>query len=211
MKVNIGTYPNRLVCMIHSRHMERKYGFHWPGQSTRFDNLVEGIESSIQSVYNIANWIWFDRRTQRVKVHIDQWDTWSMDHTLASVVLPMLKQLQETKHGSPCTDDEDVPEELRSTNADPKENDWGTDDNHHLRWNWIIGEMIWAFEQKCRDDWEGDYYEYRDITPEETTDDTESLFGMKRVWEDNEGRDAHQKRMSNGFRLFGVDYENLWD
>ena len=123
MKVNIGTYPNRLVCMIHSRHMERKYGFHWPGQSTRFDNLVEGIESSIQSVYNIANWIWFDRRTQRVKVHIDQWDTWSMDHTLASVVLPMLKQLQETKHGSPCTDDEDVPEELRSTNADPKEND----------------------------------------------------------------------------------------
>tara|TARA_B110000285_G_C14594412_1_gene367803 strand:- start:54 stop:461 length:408 start_codon:yes stop_codon:yes gene_type:complete len=135
-----------------------------------------------------------------------------MDHTLASIVLPMLKQLQETKHGSPCTADDDVPEELRSTSAEPKENEWDIDDNHHLRWNWILDEMIWAFNQKCRDHWEGDFYEYRDATPEEKEkSDTERLFGMKLVWEDNEGRDAHQKRMANGFRLFGKYYENLWD
>ena len=48
---------------------------------------------------------------------IDRWDTWSMDHTLGHIALPMLKQLRETKHGAPNTDDEDVPEYLRSDNG----------------------------------------------------------------------------------------------
>jgi len=28
---------------------------------------------------------------------------------------------------------------------------------------------------------------------------------------DTDGANAHQARMSNGFRLFGKYYENLWD
>jgi hypothetical protein len=67
----------------------------------------------------------------------------------------------------------------------------------------VIGEMIWAFEQKTRNDWEGDYYKYED--------DPKEMFGMKLVWEDREGRKAHQERMSNGFKLFGKYYEALWD
>ena len=63
-------------------------------------------------------------------VKIDHYDTWSMDHTLSHIVLPMLKQLKKDKHGSPLVDDEDVPEELRSTSAPAKENDWDIDDNH---------------------------------------------------------------------------------
>ena len=43
-------------------------------------------------------------------VKIDRWDTWSMDHTLAHIILPMLKQLDKEKHGAPYTNDEDVPE-----------------------------------------------------------------------------------------------------
>ena len=46
-------------------------------------------------------------------VKIDRWDTWSMDHTLAFIILPMLKQLKADKHGAPFVDDEDVPEHLR--------------------------------------------------------------------------------------------------
>lgn len=212
MKVNIGTYPSRLICNIHVRYLERKYG--WTFDDTpvsRIDNFVEVVDDFVQRVYNVFNWIWFDRRTQRVDVHIDRWDTWSMDHTLANIVLPMLRQLHETKHGAPCTDDEDVREELRSTNASPKANTWDTDANHFLRWDWILNEMIWSFEQKCRDDWEGDFYEYKDIPLEEATDDSERMFGMRRVWEDKEGRKVHQERMTNGFRLFGKYYENLWD
>ena len=43
-------------------------------------------------------------------VKIDRWDTWSMDHTLGMIALPMLRQLKATKHGAPLVDDEDVPE-----------------------------------------------------------------------------------------------------
>ena len=99
--------------------------------------------------------------------------------------------------------------------APAKENKWGTcpgtDENHFKRWDWILDEMIWAFNQKCRDDWESDFYEYKDMTPEEAVGDTESLFGMKLIWEDKKGRKAHAARMAEGFKLFGKYYENLWD
>lgn len=88
-------------------------------------------------------------------VHIDYWDTWSMDITLADIIHPMLIQLKKTQHGAPCTDDDDVPEELRSTSARPKENEWDTDEFHFERWDWILDEMIFAFDQKIKDKWEG--------------------------------------------------------
>ena len=152
------------------------------------------------------NWLhrWFDYSPQQsIKVKIDKWDTWSMDHSLAHIILPMLVQLKSTKHGAPCTDNKDVPKALRSTNASAKENSWDTDENHFKRWDWILDEMIWAFNQKSRDDWESDFYEYKH-------DDT-AQFGLKLVWEDRKGRAAHQERMTNGFKLFGKYYENLWD
>jgi hypothetical protein len=66
---------------------------------------------------------------QKKSIRIDPWDTWSMDHTLADIILPMLKQLRKTQHGAPCTDDEDVPEHLRSTKAKPKKNEWDVDES----------------------------------------------------------------------------------
>ena len=117
-----------------------------------------------------------------VEVQIDKQDTWGMDYTLAHVILPMLIQLKETKHGSPFTEDSDVPEELRSTSAEPKENKWDTDSNFHARWDWIMDEMIWAFTEKCEDDWL-----------------------IRDDWEE------YQKRMTKAFSMFGKHYENLWD
>ena len=207
MKVKIGGYSNRLICNIHTRHMNKKYGLLWGDNKDYDDHLQEAIEDTIQSVYDVFNWIWFDRLTRKVDVRIDKSDTWSMDNTLAHIIVPMLKQLQETKHGSPLVADVDVPKDLRSTNADVT-ND--TDSNHHLRWDWVLDEMIWAFEQKSRDDWESDYYEYREVGPEESKDPNR-LFGLALVWEDKKGRADHQKRMTKGFKLFGKYYENLWD
>ena len=216
MKVKIGGYPNRLICNIHSNHMNKKYGYvDWPEYGTKGlgpgkhppfkESFLEGLEDAIQSVYNVFNWIWFDRRTQKVKVRIDRWDTWSMDHTLAPIILPMLVQLKATKHGAPLVDDKDVPKELKSTNAPLKENEWDIDDWHFKRWDWVMDEMIWAFEQKCRDHWEDDYY-----GPYIESEDKRELFG-RFEWIDDEGRKKHQERMSNGFRLFGKYFENLWD
>jgi len=195
MKINIGKYPNRLICRVHTRYMDRKYGYvDWPEpeQQTLFQRSLELFEDAVQSVYNVFNWIWFDRRKQKVKIRIDRQDTWSMDHTLAPIILPMLVQLKETKHGAPMVDMEDVPKELRATKAQQNKYAKGgdVDPKHFERWDWVLDEMIWAFEQKCRDDWMSDY-DYN-------------------KW-DSEGANAHQERMTNGFRLFGRYYESLWD
>lgn len=209
MKVNIGSYRSRAISNIHTNYMNRKYGrYDWEDNTNRFETYLEKLEDALQWLYNATvNKVLDKRSGQKISVRIDNYDTWSMDHTLAPIILPMLKQLKATKHGSPWVDDEDVPEELRSINAEPKKDEYDTDSNHSLRWDWVLDEMVWAFEQKARDDWEGDYYKYED----DPTNTEGFGLGLKLVWEDREGCKAHQTRMTNGFRLFGKYYESLWD
>jgi hypothetical protein len=159
-------------------------------------------------------------------VKIDKWDTWNMDGTLSRIILPMLKQLQATKHGSPLVDDEDVPEELRSTSARAKENEWDTDGNHFKRWDWVMDELIWTFEQLHPDyDWEEQYYSGEHDTSWVKTDKTypnpdtgkeEATYQMKEGPKhtfkiDRDGMEKHQLRINNGLRLFGKYYQGLWD
>ena len=208
MKVKIGKYTDRLICNIHSNHMNKKYGYvDWPEVQDRKDHVLEVIDNRVQSVYNVVNWLWLDRRTQKVKVHIDKWDTWSMDSTLAPIILPMLVQLKATKHGAPNVDNADVPKELRMSKKDMTQfaKDGSTDDKFFKRWDWILDEMIWAFEQKNRDHWEEDYY-----GPYIESEDGKVLSG-RFEWTDDEGRQKHQERMSNGFSLFGKYFESLWN
>ena len=137
---------------------------------------------------------WIDSKKKRkVKIRIDNYDTWSADHTLSIIAVPLLKQLHATKHGAPFVDDEDVPDELKSTSAPPKENEWDTDDNHFKRWDWVLEEMIWAHEQLGDPD-----------------SDIKFWDSTKDVW-DKEGQLLWQERKKNGLRLFGKYYENLWD
>lgn len=157
-------------------------------------------------------------------VKIDRYDTWSMDHTLAHIVLPMLKQLRATKHGSPFVDDEDVPEELRSTSAPPKENEWDTDGNHFKRWDWALDEMIFAFECKVDDSWQDAFREGEIdwITVPIDKDGNEVPKGEHKYYQmkdgpnhtykcDYEGMQKVETRIQNGFRLFGKYYQALWD
>jgi hypothetical protein len=202
MRVKIGPYVDRWTSTLYDRYMYKHYGYNnWPETQTRYENFLEKTEDTLQWIYNHTINLYLDRKERRVNIRIDNYDTWSMDDTLALIVLPMLKQLKETKHGAPYTDPDDCPKDLR-----PKEQDeYGIDDTHFKRWDYVLDEMIWAFEQKCRNDWESDYYKM-----EEGAGDG-FPGGYKLVWEDPEGRKAHQERMSNGFRLFGKYYENLWD
>lgn len=154
---------------------------------------------------------------RKVSVKIDPWDTWSMDHTLAFIIHPMLVQLKNTTHGSPLVDDEDVPEELRSTSAPPKENEWDTDDNHHKRWEWVLDEMIWAFAQKIDDDAERQFSSGKiDIKFDKVNIEGEDLYEMVKGPDDTyafdrEGWEKWNERKRNGFRLFGKYFESLWD
>ena len=83
----------------------------------------------------LYNWFGYSPK-QKTSVKIHNYDTWSMDCTLAHIILPMLKQLKETKHGYPI----DLTEQ---------------------EWDEILDEMIWAFQKKCRNDWMEDY-DYND-------------------------------------------------
>lgn len=192
MKVKIGKYPDRLTCRIYTRYMDKKYSYvDWPEEQTRFECSLEWFEDCVQSVYNVFNWIWFDRSKQKVKIRIDRQDTWSMDHTLAPIILPMLKQLKETKHGAPNVDMEDVPRELRATKKqlDAYGKNGDVDPKFFDRWDWVMDEMIYAFDCKANED------------------DVYMRFDIK----DKNAMNKEQERISNGFRLFGKYYENLWD
>ena len=141
------------------------------------------------------NWLykWFGyspKQKTRIKIH--NYDTWSMDHTLAPIILPMLQQLKKEKHGAPWVAVIDVPKELRPTKKQlmDYQKDGTTDPKFFERWNWVLDEMIYAFDCKANKD---DVYMRFDIKTQ------------------REAMDAEQERISNGFRLFGRYYENLWD
>ena len=153
-------------------------------------------------------------------VKIDRWDTWSMDSTLADIILPMLKQLQKDKHGSPFVDDEDVPEELKSTSAPPKENEYDTDANHFKRWDYVLNEMIFAFECKVDDSWQDKFssgeFDKKTVACQWDENGKAKMYewidGPNHTYKlDFDGMQEVQKRITNGFRLFGKYYENLWD
>jgi hypothetical protein len=152
-------------------------------------------------------------------VKIDRYDTWSMDHTLADIILPMLKQLNAEKHGAPHVDDEDVPMELQSWTS-PAKDEYDTDGNHFARWDWVMNEMIFAFECKVDDTWQEKFssgeHDMKSVPCNWDENGKPTLYsfeeGPNHTYKcDYEGMREVQKRITNGFRLFGRYYENLWD
>jgi hypothetical protein len=165
-------------------------------------------------------------------VKIDYYDTWSMDHTLADIILPMLKQMRDTKHGSPLVDLEDVPEELRmvgyeDTSAqftldldNPEEYGKDSWELTHRRWEWVLNEMIFAFEHLVDDTWEEAFHsgehDLIHVPCEWDENGKPKLYSMEHGPNhtyvcDYEGMNKVYKRMENGFRLFGKYYRGLWD
>tara|TARA_B100001287_G_C22293672_1_gene349504 strand:+ start:68 stop:496 length:429 start_codon:yes stop_codon:yes gene_type:complete len=127
---------------------------------------------------------------QKVRVKIHKHDTWNMDQTLAYIIVPMLKQLAETTVTGPPVELKDVPSKLRPK-LGYETPDHGMDYLYFDRWNWVLNEMIFAFSAKIDPSIEDQYF-------------TEDGY-------DEAGMEKHQKRVANGFRLFGKYYESLWD
>ena len=211
MKVYISKYRNHWL----SPYIILKHICFWEKNEDRIYNLdndtknpyepwINRLEPVCKGIQNVLDFV--HPRINYIK--IDRQDTWSMDHTLADIILPMLKQLKATKQGAPYTDDKDVPEYLRSHMAQPKENEWDTDSLHFMRWDWILAEMIWAFEQKVDDNAEDKFFDHSECDTSKRPWDIE---GYKKVKYDKKAHQAWLKRKTNGFRLFGKYYENLWD
>jgi hypothetical protein len=185
------------------------------------DEIAWGDDRNQTQLYRFLSWI-HAKKQRRISVHIDRWDTWSMDTNLGYIIRPMLKQLQASKHGAPFVDDEDVTLELRSTSArelTQEEKDTGhTDDNHFLRWEWVLNEMIFAFdslEGGENANWEeqfttGEYdFRFKKIDENGTS---QMVHGPNHTVEtDWDARKAYGERIRNGFSLFGKYYQSLWD
>jgi hypothetical protein len=238
MKVYIGKYRDHWI----SPYTMLDYAFFWTNwskcardksisasldQDRKYVERPEWCEKwsdRLEPISRAIMWV-LDRVHPPINyVKIDKWDTWSMDHTLAHIVLPMLKQLKATKHGSPFVDDEDVPEHLRSTAAPAKENEWDTDANHFLRWDWAMDEMIFAFECKIDDSWQdafrsGDHdilWVPVDAAGNKVPKGEHKYYQMDRGPNDTyqcdyDAMKVVEARIQNGFRLFGKYYQGLWD
>jgi hypothetical protein len=112
-------------------------------------------------------------------IHLDPWDTWNLDHTLSLIIVPALKQLKNTTHGAPRVSNKDVPKCLRAPKG---QSDFDSvDENYFKRWDYVLDEMIYAFEQ--------------------VQDDCCTNLAEETEW----------KRVNNGLRLFGKYYTGLWD
>lgn len=189
MKVHIGPYVK------------------WIGPHQIAEKLLFWKDKNDHAVFNFGRWLaedkdgndsWLMRicekieqsRERKIEVRIDPYDTWNMDSTLAYIVVPMLKQLKNEKQGAPAVENSDVPKALR-VNPNKKTYSKKDDELYFKRWEWVLDEMIFAFETK-NTDWSSEFF-------------TEDLL------KDYEGYKKTQERISNGFRLFGKYYDALWD
>lgn len=190
MYVKIGKYPpTRINCNLLANNLDKKYGHKWPSydQYTKYDKVIKHLDDLIQNIYNATINKLIKNKNRKIIIRIDPQDVWNVDNTLAYIILPILKKLKESKHGSPFVDDEDVPDELKSTSAEPKENTWDIDSNHHKRWAYVLDEMIFAFEAEVNH-WE---------EPDDGDTYTNKYY-------------RNADRVSTGFKLFGKYYSSLW-
>lgn len=158
---------------------------------SRVDKIGEYLEKTW--VNDVCEWVWSKRTSRREFVHIRESDVWDMRETLSLIILPMLKKLKSQKHGVPSVYPGDVPKEIRDKAYGENRPEGAQEHGYHTeRWDWVMDQMIWTFEQlQPGNDWESLYYK-------------ENSF-------DNEGYQKHHDRIQKGLRLFGKYYTSLWD
>lgn len=188
------------------------------------DHPMDGQED--RPIYKLQNWLgeflagkpknlsWLarfcqtihDRHERTVKVRIDYHDVWNAAGTMSLIMVPLLKELKKTKHGSPDIELGDVPRNLWPVHLSSSSNNY-TDDTIHARWEWVLDEIIWALEQVSSEDGEGQFYDHSEANDE--SDDLMVQIGKIKI--DQDGLNAWHERKSNGLRLLGKYFETLWD
>jgi hypothetical protein len=226
MKVKIGKY----IHFWSTRGVERKYiqlrhnSKHWEydiDEGDFLDKLVSKVLYAYDvTVCRLVNKIKKRFFKRKVVVHIDGYDIWSLDHTLALIILPSLKAVRDYKSGIPYVDDEDVPVGLRSTSApELTEEDMSfgrVDANLENRWKYVLNEMIHAFECTLDEDWDDQFHKGNidHKLVEEVVGDNK-LYRVERGPDHTHTFDieAYKKawaRRMNGLRLFAKYYHALW-
>lgn len=214
MKVDIGPYPNPMTTRrLECAYLERMYGEDWhdvkPHQYVWIDHIVIGALDLVEEyILEPLNKIFCKRR---VKVKYHNYDTWSLDSTLSLIILPGLKQLKATNHGYASVDNEDLPTACLK------------DASGEERWEWVMDEMIWAFNEIANDYPGAEAFHTGvhdivwtkvDIHGNEDPNGTYRRMdnGPNHTFNiDFEGRKKYDDRIQRGLILFGKYYRNLWD
>ena len=165
---------------------------------------------------------------RKIDVLIERHDTYSMDHTLALIIYPLLIQLKESKQGVPHDVVNDIGGE-DYTDQDSfdfyKETHDEAFDKACERWDEILNKMIWSFEQILKDDYDSlyhhgkpkyDWVETDKQYPNPISGKMEPTYRMvdknpDEHWYDVEGHKLHEERIQEGLDLFGKYYRALWD
>ena len=229
MKVNIGRY----VKYIGPSAIAETLLFWLPKDHSLVERFGDYLMDT-EWVCDVCCWV-EQKRSRKISVRIDPWDTWSADDTLAHVILPLLKEFKKELISGPYVDPKDVPKNLRPKKLTKKQEDTSElDSTYFERWDWVLDEMIWAFEHKVGkyQHWEEQYHTgKRDVVLVPVDKDGNALGPGKADGEPNieaeffriektendtshfdaEGCRAHQERITNGFKLFGKYYEGLWN
>jgi len=136
---------------VYISNYKRFFGSYQLVELLRFVGVPERFREKLFD-YLSETWIhsfleWIDnkghkrlQKGRKVRVKIDEEDLFSLDHTLSFIILPALIKLKESDKGIPYTKNEDVPEEFRT-------NDETSFNGMEKRWDYILGEMIYSFEQ----------------------------------------------------------------
>lgn len=229
MRVYIGPYKDTwITASFHYDYMNKKYNYEWEESNTRFEKILKKLEDWSQTLLNATINKLIKHRKRKIEVRIDNYDIWSMDHTLAHIILPMLKQLKTAKNGSPYVDQEDIPEHLRLTEREDKvfnEGYWNEElkateeeieaasEKFHSQFDWVLDQMIWSFERELEED---DYHHYYDpykpgeVLEDDGNDLISNEFKLKMGKFNNEKYKAYQAKKQLGFTLFGKYYQSLW-
>lgn len=218
MKVYLGPYVNwigpyqiaEMLCFW-ARPVKDELGFdRQPDWVHDFGTwLAEDRNGNDSWLTRVCQWIQNHKKRTEF-VHIDNYDIWGMDHTLALIIQPMLVKLKQQKHGHGWVDNQDVPRELRSTAPGARKGIKNSHDWDHYagaRYSWLLDELIWTFEQLA-DDNTGESQFFDHSESEKEKDFNKSIQKLK---VDRVGLLAHQKRIENGLRLFGKYFRTLWD
>lgn len=177
MKVEIGEYPD------------------WVGPYQVADKLFFFLSEDKRE--KIGDWIpaapfeWYHKwfKSRHVEVKIDKWDTWSVDHTLALIIHPLLVKFRENMNGWPMNiDSADVPDSVWSDLT-------AEDDIREKQWQWLVDEMIWGFSQIIDEDADLQFF-------------SEDENGKSKC--DIEGMKKWSERINRSTLLFGKYYQNLW-
>lgn len=155
--------------------IKKYYSYKWFGLLDMF------IEDKLGCDWTPGAWLYNARPNNRIKIKVEAHDIFEARSSLAVINLEVLKEFRNcSSESTPFIKIEDIPEALHGyVTEDTFYNEGGFS---HEGWDWILGEMIFAFEYCLDDGW----------------------------LDDSKEQDRLEKRCQNGLLLYAKYFRSLW-